>query len=176
MKWCEIPEFTSVGNYEINSPLDFLEDSILRYEQDYGLQLNPDFQRGHVWNTHQQERYVEYFLKCGQSGRVIYFNKPSWQGNATSSYDDFVCVDGLQRITALRLFIKNEIKAFGQYKGEFGDSIRPSRAVDNLRLNINNLKTKQEVLEWYIQLNSGGVVHTEEEISRVRLMLDNEVK
>jgi hypothetical protein len=29
-------------------------------------------------------------------------------------------------------------------------------------------------LEWYLQLNNGGVVHTEEEINRVRQLLDDE--
>jgi hypothetical protein len=29
-------------------------------------------------------------------------------------------------------------------------------------------------LEWYLQLNSGGTVHTEDELARVRLLLKEE--
>jgi hypothetical protein len=33
------------------------------------------------------------------------------------------------------------------------------------------LKTKQEVLQWYIELNEGGTPHTEEEINRVKELI-----
>jgi len=41
---------------------------------------------------------------------------------------------------------------------------------------MNTLRTKAEVLEWYLQLNSGGVVHTEAELKRVRKLLVRERK
>lgn len=39
---------------------------------------------------------------------------------------------------------------------------------------VNELRTRAEVLRWYLQLNSGGVVHTEEELARVRALLEAE--
>jgi hypothetical protein len=70
--------------------------------------MNPDFQRGHVWTEEQQIAYVEYLLKGGMSGRTFYFNKPSWKNKDTiNGYDDFVCVDGLQRTTAIEKFLNN---------------------------------------------------------------------
>ena len=36
---------------------------------------------------------------------------------------------------------------------------------------INNLKTKNEVLQWYIEMNDGGTPHTKEEIDRVKQMM-----
>ena len=39
---------------------------------------------------------------------------PGWNGSIPSTqYDDLVCVDGLQRITAVLKFMNNEIKIFG---------------------------------------------------------------
>lgn len=175
MKWKEIPQLTRTGNYETNVPLDFLESHIQKLVT-RGLQLIPDFQRGHVWKSEQQSKYLEYFLSGGQSGMVIYFNRPSWQTEATTEYDDFVCVDGLQRLTALRLFVANKVKAFGQFNSDFGGDINMSRNADNLRININNLQTKIHVLQWYIQMNSGGTPHTEGEINKVKLILDKETK
>lgn len=174
MKWQEIPTFITRGSYEVNIFLNSIERSITEFEDDYGLQLNPDFQRGHVWTKDQQTSYVEYFLKGGQTGRIIYFNQPSWMCGRTTDYNDFVCVDGLQRLTALRKFMNNEVKAFNQFRFEFGDKIRLSMAVDNLRININNIQTKKEVLTWYIQMNSGGTPHTIEEIEKVKSMLSEE--
>ena len=41
-----------------------------------------------------------------------------------------------------------------------------------LKVHINNLKTKKEVLTWYLEMNTGGTVHTDDELDRVRKMLD----
>ena len=46
----------------------------------------------------------------------------------------------------------------------------------DLLFNVNNLKTKAEVLVWYIEFNTGGTVHTEEEINKVKMLLENETK
>jgi hypothetical protein len=39
---------------------------------------------------------------------------------------------------------------------------------------VNELKTRREVLQWYLDLNAGGVVHTTKEIERVRELLAKE--
>lgn len=152
-------------------PLRYLPDKIKEWEEDpwYGLQLNPDFQRGHVWTEEQQVKYVEYILRGGKSAKIIYLNKPSWQGGECGNYDDFVCVDGLQRITAVLRFLNNEIKAFGYYYNEYEDKL-PFEV--DLLININNLKTEKEVLQWYVDLNEGGTPHTSEEIDKVKQMIE----
>lgn len=39
-------------------------------------------------------------------------------------------------------------------------------------ININDLKTKKEVLRWYIQMNAGGTPHSDGEIQRVKEMME----
>jgi len=43
-----------------------------------------------------------------------------------------------------------------------------------LKFNVNDLQTRGEVLQWYIEMNSGGVVHSDEEIKRVKKLLEQE--
>lgn len=38
-------------------------------------------------------------------------------------------------------------------------------------LSVNDLKTEKEVLQWYVDMNSGGTPHTNEEIERVKKMI-----
>ena len=78
-------------------------------------------------------------------------------------------MDGLQRITAAQRFIHNEIKVFGSYYNEFEDGMRilPQMMI----LNVNDLKTEKEVLQWYVDMNAGGTPHTNEEIERVKKMI-----
>lgn len=168
----DIPQLTREGSYNVNIQLTHMLKTISEWKQDeyYQLQLNPDFQRGHVWTEDQQIAYVEFLLRGGKSARVIYFNKPSWQmTKIVNGYDEFVCVDGLQRITAVTKFLKNEIKVFNCYYKDFEDRIPLS--VD-LIFNVNNLKTKKEVLQWYVDINAGGTPHTSEEIQRIKKMIE----
>lgn len=171
MRFEDIPKFTKDGEYEVNLFLRFLESTIQEYEKDYKLELNPDFQRGNVWTEEQQMAYVEFFLKGGRTARVIYLNCPYWEDGKPDNYDmPMVCVDGLQRLTALRKFMNNEVKAFGTYYKDFEGNQR--LVSDGLKININNLKTKKEVLQWYLDFNTGGTVHSNEEITRVKKMLE----
>lgn len=167
----DIPQFTSWGSYAVDYPLDHL----IRYVDDcvaeQGLQLCPDFQRGHVWSRSQQVAYVEFLLRGGKSGRDLFFNCPSWHHQVgPGEYDDFVCVDGLQRITAVRAFVENRIPAFGTLFRDYTDTLRIMN--DTLRVHINTLKTRREVLTWYLEINSGGTPHTKKELTRVKALLD----
>ena len=171
-----IVKFKESGAYEVNVHLVHLEKIIKEYKEDYSLDLNPDFQRGYAWNEAQQIAYVEFLLKGGESAKVIYFNCPYFEDYQVDKYDmDMVCVDGLQRLTAIRKFLSNELPVFGYYLKDFEDYRVLLRSY-SITLNVNCLKTKKEVLEWYIDFNSGGTVHSEEEISRVKKLLDEEIR
>ena len=177
MRFKDIQSFIEDGGYQINVPLDMLEKIVTDWidSEHYQLQVNPDFQRGHVWTEQQQCEFVEFFLRGGKTGRIIYFNKPDWQREVQpGAYNDFVVVDGLQRLTALRKFMQGKLKVFGLFLYQFEGTIRQSSACDNLCFNINSLKTKREVLEWYLQMNTGGVVHSAAEIEKVKNLLSKE--
>ncbi len=85
-----------------------------------------------------------------------------------------VLVDGKQRLHAALRFMRNEIPAFGTLKDDYEDNLPLSST--SLYFNINSLKTKAEVLQWYLDLNTGGVVHTNDEIEKVKKMLEAEKK
>lgn len=171
----DIPKLTSQGAYEPSVELRYVKDWVVKNQDDLGLQLNPDFQRGNVWTEEQQINYVQFILKGGTSSKVIMFNYPFW-GNFVEkpgAYNEMVCVDGLQRLTAVMRFIDNEIKVFGSYYKEFKD--KPSFETA-LKFNVNNLKTKAEVLQWYLELNSAGTVHSADELAKVKGLLDKELQ
>lgn len=170
MRFSDIPQFlTNRANYHVDVGFKYFSKTIRDYIDELGLILNPDFQRGHVWTEEQQEKYIEYVLRGGTSGKEIYFNKPSWHCKAKTDYDDFVCVDGLQRITAIMKFQSNEIKAFGLYYNEFDGE--PREITTRLSIYINDLQYEKNVLQWYIEMNEGGTPHTKEEIQRVKDLL-----
>lgn len=171
MRFRDIPQFISDGSYRVDVSLEYMIEWIEKMVREDGLQLCPDFQRGHVWTEEQQVAFLEFILRGGKSGRIIYLNDPNWMGRSNQTeYTDFVCVDGLQRITAIRKFLNDELRVFGHLYSDFDG---PTDLIRNgMVININDLKTKREVLCWYIQMNAGGTPHTKEEIERVRKMME----
>jgi len=168
----DIPTFTSCGNYAVDYPMKVLVSWVQEEVDGAGLVLCPDFQRGHVWTEKQQEEYIAFLLRGGKTGRDLYFNCPSWnQPVKDDTYNDYVCVDGLQRLTAIGRFVNNELRVFGRLYKEFEG--RPRMTQEYLRIHVNDLKSKEEVLTWYLEMNSGGTPHTWMELRRVAEMLRN---
>lgn len=173
LRFAEVPRLSPAGSYEVTTHFGQLEKTIAGYTADYGLQLNPDFQRGHVWSEAQQVAYVEFLARGGRSARVLYFNCPSFAGGDVEDRP-MVLMDGLQRLTALRRFGANEIAIFGQRYQEWSATDRRRFAIASefsLRFNVNELQTRAAVLRWYLDANTGGVVHAGTEIERVRGLL-----
>ena len=165
----DIPQFP-ISRYSItlgwNFMLDYLERSIA---QD-GLDLDPDYQRPHVWTEAQQIAYVEYQLRGGVSGLDLWTNCPGWNNDLVVG--EYELLDGKQRITAVTKFLRSELKAFGYYYREYAGRLRISNPHFNWHVMV--IATRAEVLQWYIDHNSAGTQHTDEELDRVRALLEAE--
>lgn len=141
-------------------------------EMDLGRLIVPDYQRGRVWTDEQSSLFVGFVLTGGQP-------PPVWiQEHPDSETEEIV--DGLQRLSAMRLFMEGAIPA------ELPNSQRVWRRdlsedanilLHSLHINkmIVCLPTRADVLRLYLRLNRGGTVHTEAEINRVQALLAREV-
>lgn len=169
MRFSEIPQFlTNRANYHVDVGFKYFSKTIHEYVDEFGLILNPEFQRGHVWTLDQQEKYIEFILCGGKTGRDFYFN-------LDRKTNEYVCVDGLQRTTAFMRFIDGEIKVFEQYFDDFCFTKRETggNPLPEFRVNVymNYLENKREVLQWYVDMNAGGTPHTNDEIEKVKKMI-----
>lgn len=155
---------------------DNLERALAQLGDDYhGLELCPDFQRGHVWLPKQQVHFIENCLRgiVPSSGLLLQFNSPSWQDIAEADTDlppGLQCVDGLQRYTAITEFVKGNVKPFGlsaeQLKGtQFGVNRF------HVKVAVHSFTQRSDLLNHYLSINSGGTPHSAEEIARVRALL-----
>ncbi len=144
-----------------------------------GIDFNPDFQRGYVWTEQQQVLFLENVLRriVDESGLTIRFNNPVWSDSGLDGDlpDQTVCIDGLQRLTAVRKFIKGELTIFGIKH----DDLPMHVILRDLRIVVQmyEFKFKNDLLQFYLDINSGGTAHSAEELSRVKnLMKSAEVK
>lgn len=163
----DIPQFTQ-ANYECDSAWVYLESWFDKWADDgLAIDLEPDYQRVHVWTPEQQTAYVEFVLRGGTSGRDLYFNCTSWGRKYNTPIE---IVDGKQRITAARAFMADEIPAFGYKYSQYEDTL--SILTASFRFHINDLRTRAEVIQWYLDLNYAGTPHTDEERERVQRLLE----
>lgn len=145
-----------------------------------GLDLNPDFQRGHVWTQEQQLRYIEAAFRglLPPSAKSVQFNCANWNARKDHKTDlpgGLQCMDGLQRITAVDAWLAGEFKPFGLSIEDLDDTPWMISKGMNLKfrfhVSIFDYVTRAEVLQHYLDFNAGGTPHSAEEIARVRQML-----
>lgn len=139
-----------------------------------GLELVPDFQRGHVWREVQQVHFIENCMRgvVASNGYLIQFNCAAWNEdkNDTDLPAGLQCVDGLQRLTAITRFARGEIKPFGLSAEELeATQFSPKRM--HLKVAVHDFAYRADLLEHYLSINTGGTPHSDEEIARVRGLL-----
>jgi hypothetical protein len=137
----------------------------------YRIDIDPPYQRPHVWTTPQKRAYVEYVLRGGDAARRIMF--ASRPRNAHEGQRRLL--DGKQRISSVIEFCRDELPVFAdesspegyrasQIKGWTGMSY-------TLEIQIVTLPTMADEIRLYLMINSGGTPHSSEELERVRAML-----
>jgi uncharacterized protein DUF262 len=167
----DIPPLTRHATWAVDVSWSYLKGHIDNHSQSFAIDFEPDFQRGHVWSPHKQVAFVEFMLRGGDSARNLYFNCPGWQ--RLSNVGPYVIVDGKQRLTAALAFLDDKVPVFGGHLfSHFKDGMRLVRP--SFRWHVNDLETRAEVLQWYLDLNTGGVVHTADEIDKVKQLLKKE--
>jgi len=154
---------------------DRLEENVASLGAEYGgLELIPDFQRGHVWTRAQQVHFIENCLRgvVASSGFLIQFNSPSWNDESADSDlpPGLQCVDGLQRYTAVTEFAKGNVKPFGFTAQELlRTQFHPGRF--HMKVAVHDFTLRADLLEHYLSINAGGTPHAAEEIERVQGLL-----
>lgn len=169
-RFADVPRLIQNSGYEVDSSWVYLENTFAHWTPEgITIDFDPDFQRGHVWTNAQRVGYIEFCLRGGTSARRLYFNSPSLNRGT-----EIVLVDGKQRLEAVRRFMRDELRAFGSLYSEYEDNMRIALISTSFRLCVNNLQTRAEVLQWYLEINAGGIAHTSAEINRVRELLREE--
>jgi hypothetical protein len=165
MRFLDIPQYPR-AHYQVHVSLDYLAEHIRGYAESYGFTMDPEYQRGHVWTMEQRERYVEHVLAGGETALDIIINVRNWNKPSAGKEGVAEVLDGKQRLTALLMFMRDEVRAFGLLYSEFEGKPRRSHIVWKV-VDFDEV----DVLRHYVMLNAGGTVHTQDEIERVRALI-----
>jgi len=138
--------------------------------------LNPTYQRAACWTDIQARRFMGHFLAAGPVP-AIFVQRYRDSKNAPTGVNwldlSNEVVDGQQRLRAMLRWLADEIPA----EMDNGDLLwyrdlnkTERRTLPSVHVSFVDMPIKER-LRFYIRLNRGGTVHTEEEIQRVRDLL-----
>lgn len=140
------------------------------------VDMNPDFQREHVWKKEQSIAYVEYCLRGGRNNTTFVFNNTDLLRSGGGVYE---IVDGKQRLTAIHQFMHDKLEVFdGLTCSDMKNASKHRRfPIMRYRFTVScvALQSRSDVLRYYIDHNTGGTPHTGEEIERVNKLLRMEL-
>jgi len=165
----KIQSSVPMTHYAIDQPLGRIENLMTSYNVD----LDPDYQRGYVWNQEQQEKFVGALIESPENISPIILNFTKKNKAACE------VVDGKQRLVACLRWIRGEIKAVCpcgtdvRYADLDEVDMRAIGMCISLRCKWVTL-SKSDVMKYYLRLNSGGTIHTEDELDRVRKLIKKE--
>ena len=158
MKFGDIPRM-SQANYRVDVPWDNLKRHLELFGEGSTLDFDPPYQRGYVWSEAQKTAYLEFRLKGGMSGGDIFWNAPGWY----SGKDEVIeLVDGKQRLQTVLGFLNGEIRAFGLLYHEFEGE--PDHVRHRFKFHVNDMADPVAVVQWYLDMNTGGSIHTEKDL------------
>lgn len=150
------------------------------------LDMIPDFQRGVVWSEGKQIYFVECMLRnlLPRSAFNLTFNMPFFyspvqrrENEVPTKYQKLICIDGLQRFTAIESFVQGKFKVFDNQIGADDLRFTPfDLGRRTFTINIFEYNNTQDILNLYINMNTGGIAHADSEIERVKAMLEKTIE
>lgn len=155
--------------YNIVIPWVHMNYLLNGFEFTYGLDMCPEYRRTRGWTLRQKIDYLEHRLCGGSSGIDIYFNSIDW---STRHPYPIVLVDGSQRIETVQEFLRNEIAVFEDNKFTDFNNIYGVTFI----FHINELNSYSNILRWYEELNSAPIPRSEDDINKVKRLIQREME
>src|SRR5690606_36625613 len=116
----------------------------------------------------------------GKSGLTIVMNCPDFGGNPQaqdSHLNGMVCVDWLQRLTAILDYMDGKFKILHDIDGgvdvDYFNNTAFSFKSRYIAIQIHTMQYRKDVLNYYLSINKRGTPHSTEEIERIERMVED---
>ena len=133
----------------------------------FGLDLDPEYQRGFVWSNEDKVRLIDSIFRNIDIGKFALVRK-DW--NEKYLYE---VLDGKQRIRAILDFYENKFP----YKGKYFNDLcaRDQNHFEDYMISMAEIdETDQKtILKYFLMLNTGGVQMDKEHLEKVQKQYDN---
>lgn len=158
--------FATNRDVRLNYNNSSIESLIHRYYS-FGVDMNPDYQRGFVWDDADRESLLETIFCNGKIGEFVFVDKPFVSFDTPSSE----ILDGKQRLSTLIAFYENRFSYKGVYYNDLSGNDK--QAFLNYPVSVGECREtdKKQILKIFIMLNKGGRPMSDEHLEKVEKML-----
>lgn len=142
-------------------------ESLLHYVYKFGVNFDPVYQRGDVWDDKDRESLLDSIFMGADIGKFL-FAERDWHIDGRS-YD---VVDGRQRLKTLCAFFEDRFQYRGCYYSELsGRDKRTFKQHGALKATISNAP-QDTIIRYFLMLNRGGKPMDEDWLKHVEGMLE----
>lgn len=140
----------------------------------WGVDLDPEYQRGNVWTEEQKYNLIDSVFKNIDIGKFTIIRRP-WGDNPNVPMTPklYEMLDGKQRLTALYEFYIGKFK----YKGMYYHELNPMDMYHFTEYSINWAETgrltKEQKYRYFLKLNTTGVPVDPKHLEKVKEMWEN---
>jgi len=139
--------------------------SLLTMYYHFGINMEPEYQRGYVWNDEQKESLIDSIFMGYEIGRFSFLK--NLYGHNKPSYE---IIDGKQRLKTIIDFYENRFT----YKGHFYYQLShlDQSAFENFGVEITEMPeesvTREQIIDYFIRINTHGTPVSNDHINSLK--------
>lgn len=145
-------------------------ESLIHQHYHFGIDFNPEYQRGYVWEQKDKELLLDSIFKNIDIGKFVFvrLSDSEWMERGFG----YEILDGKQRLSTLIEFYENKIS----YKGKYYNDLSGYDKVTFKHHKVSSAEIeetdKKTVLKYFLMLNRTGKVMDETHLTVVEDMLN----
>jgi hypothetical protein len=168
--WKNTPQFTVREDMR----LQFHQSSISSFDTTvyhFGIDLEPDYQRGLVWTMEDKVKLIDSIFKGVDIGKFVFIRR-----DYSSDKHLYEILDGKQRLTTIMEFREDRFR----YNGFLYSELHPfdQSHIDGYSISVADVSnpTKEQIYRYFLRLNTGGKPMDEAHLDKVKKLLHDEVE
>lgn len=146
-------------------------ESLIYYHYHFGIDFDPDYQRGYVWDQKNKELLLDSIFKNIDIGKfvLIHLSDEEWYKRGIG----YEILDGKQCLSTLIEFYENKLSYKGKYYNDL--SRMDKRTFNNHKIAVAEVREtdKKTVLKYFLMLNRTGKSMDESHLAEVENMLNS---
>lgn len=163
--------FSNPGDpFRLNFYNTSVESLIHSYYQ--GVNMNPNYQRDYVWTMEDKIALIDSIFQNIDIGKFV-FNNVDTQTWLETGFSDEI-IDGKQRLSTIIEFYENRFP----YKNLYYNDLHPydKYCFKHLQVSVAKVEnaTKEDILRYFIKLNTCGKTMSKKDLDKVVSMLNLE--
>lgn len=139
----------------------------------FGVDFEPDYQRDYVWELEDKVSLIDSIFNNVDIGKFAFINLSDEKWEATGYKYSYEVLDGKQRIRALLDYYEDRFEYQGFTFSQLSN--RDQNHIENYSVNIAEVRDveREQVLQYFLQLNTTGKVMDKSHLDKVRGMLES---